>query len=206
MLFLLLITLYTKPMQIVFATNNSNKVKEIQALIDGKMDILSLKDVQCFEELPETQETLVGNAIQKAQYLYDNYGKDCFADDTGLLISALNDEPGVYTARYAGPQRDANDNMDLVLANLEGKEDRSAKFQTAIALIIKGTVTTFVGEARGTIAMSRQGVEGFGYDPIFIPEGEKRSFAEMPLSEKNKISHRGRAVAQLVEFLNNDKY
>ncbi|MFT5601455.1 MAG: XTP/dITP diphosphohydrolase [Flavobacteriales bacterium] len=193
-------------MQIVFATNNSNKVKEIQALIDGKMDILSLKDVQCFEELPETQETLVGNAIQKAQYLYDNYGKDCFADDTGLLISSLNDEPGVYTARYAGPQRDANDNMDLVLTNLEGREDRSAKFQTAIALIIKGTVTTFVGEARGTIAMSRQGEEGFGYDPIFIPEGEKRSFAEMPLSEKNKISHRGRAVAQLVEFLNNDKY
>ena len=188
-------------MKLTFATNNANKVAEIQKLIGSKITIKPLKESGCTEELPETQDTLVGNAIQKAQYLYDNYGENCFADDTGLLIEALDNAPGVYTARYAGPDCVAEDNMQLVLKNLKEKSNRKAKFQTAIALIIDGKVQTFVGEAKGSIAKSKMGAEGFGYDPIFIPEGYEVSFAQMSMNEKNAISHRGKAVAQLIDYL-----
>jgi XTP/dITP diphosphohydrolase len=188
---------------LVFATNNANKVNEIQSIIGDNFNILSLSDVNCSEELPETQTTLKGNAIQKAKYLSDNYNANCFADDTGLIVDELNGEPGVYSARYAGPQRNAEDNMNLLLSKLDGIQNRSAKFQTVIALIYNGTEHTFTGEVKGHIAAKKSGQEGFGYDPIFIPEGYNTSFSEMSLEEKNKISHRGIATRKLIEFLRN---
>ena len=188
-------------MKLVFATNNPNKLSEIQSLVPEEIEILSLKDINCNEELSETNPTLVGNALQKAKYVFANYGYNCFADDTGLEIDFLNGEPGVYSARYAGKDCKAEDNMNLVLQKLKAKENRTAKFRTVIALIIDGTETLFEGECKGEITENKSGVEGFGYDPIFTPNGYRITFAEMTKTEKGKISHRGKAVEKLVSFL-----
>lgn len=189
-------------MKLVFATNNLNKLKEVQQLIPAHIQLLSLKDINCLEDVPETQETIIGNAKQKADYIKNNYGYDCFADDTGLEINALNGAPGVYSARYAGSQRNAEDNMNLVLKNLENKTDRTAQFKTVIALHLNGNTNTFTGICEGNITTSKQGEKGFGYDPIFKPKNHDVTFAEMDLNLKNKIGHRGKAVSQLVAFLN----
>jgi len=188
-------------MQLVFATNNSNKIKEIKNLIGNSIELLSLADINCVEEIPETAATIAGNASQKAKYVYDKYGYNCFADDTGLEIESLNGEPGIYSARYAGEQRDANDNMDKVLSNLKGETNRNAHFKTVISLIINGEETLFEGVANGVITNSKSGSEGFGYDPIFKPEGYEITFSEMSLEEKNKISHRAKATLKLVDYL-----
>ncbi len=189
-------------MELVFATNNLNKLKEVQALIPSQIKLLSLKDIGCFEDVPETQHTIEGNAIQKAEYIKQHYGYDCFADDTGLEVEALNNEPGVFSARYAGEQRDANDNMNLLLKNLEDKVNRKAQFKTVIALHLYGKIQTFTGICRGEITSQKSGEQGFGYDPIFKPEEYEQTFAEMDLALKNTIGHRGKAVNQLVSFLN----
>ncbi|WP_040250405.1 non-canonical purine NTP diphosphatase [Psychroserpens mesophilus] len=188
-------------MQLVFATNNLNKLKEVQSLIPKHIKLLSLKDIGCFEDLPETQLTIEGNAIQKAEYIKEHYGFDCFADDTGLEIKALNNEPGVYSARYAGEQRDANDNMNQLLRNLEEKAHRIAQFKTVIALHLHGELETFTGICKGEITQTKHGQGGFGYDPIFKAEGYDKTFAEMSLEEKNKIGHRGKAIQKLIDFL-----
>ncbi|CAG5084323.1 non-canonical purine NTP diphosphatase [Parvicella tangerina] len=188
-------------MNIIFATGNENKVKEIQAMIGDNYDILSLKDVNCLEEIPETANTLIGNAIQKAEYIYKKFGKNCFADDTGLLVESLNGDPGVYSARYAGEQKNSEDNMNLLLQNLSNKTNRKAKFQTAICLIWEGEQHIFTGEVEGEITLEKHGNDGFGYDPIFLPFESKQTFAEMSLSDKNLISHRSRAVKKLADFL-----
>jgi len=189
-------------MQLVFATNNKNKIKEVQALIPDHIKLLSLEDIGCLEEVPETQNTIEGNAMQKAEYIKERYGYDCFADDTGLEVAALNGEPGVYSARYAGAQRDANDNMNKLLMNLDNKDNRKAQFKTVVALHLNNTLQTFTGICEGEIATVKQGDKGFGYDPIFSPLGYTQTFAEMELEIKNKIGHRGKAVAQLVSYLN----
>lgn len=189
-------------MKLVFATNNLNKLQEIQHKLDGQIELLGLKDIGCEEEIPETAPTLEGNALQKAMYVYEKYGFDCFADDTGLEIEVLNGEPGVYSARYAGEAKDAQANMDKVLEKLENEANRKARFRTVIAVVIGGKSTLMDGEVKGTILREKRGSEGFGYDPIFQPEGYTTSFAEMDLIEKNKISHRARAVQKLVTFLN----
>lgn len=189
-------------MQLVFATNNLNKLKEVQSLIPKHIQLLSLKDINCLEDIPETQPTIEGNAIQKAEYVKTNYGYDCFADDTGLEVEALNGEPGVFSARYAGPQRDANDNMNLLLNNLEDKNTRNAQFKTVIALHLNGKLETFTGICKGEITTNKRGDKGFGYDPIFQPNGYTETFAEIDLDLKNKIGHRGKAVMELVGFLN----
>ncbi len=190
-------------MQLVFATNNLNKVKEVQALIPAHIKLLTLKDIGCFEDVPETQPDIKGNAIQKAEYIKQNYGYDCFADDTGLEVDALNGQPGVFSARYAGPQRNDNDNMDLLLNNLKDKNNRNAQFKTVIALHINNKLDTFTGICKGEITTVKHGEKGFGYDPIFKPNGYTYTFAEMDLTEKNSIGHRGKAVQLLVNFLNN---
>jgi XTP/dITP diphosphohydrolase len=192
-------------MELVFATNNQHKLMEIQNLLNGHPMLLSLEDIGCREELPEDRETLEDNASQKAWYLYDKYGKSCFADDTGLEIDALNGEPGVYSARYAGPERSAESNMDKVLTNLNKINNRKARFRTVISLVLNGIETRFEGVVEGRILNERKGGSGFGYDPIFKPDESTLSFAEMSLSEKNKISHRARAFLKLVEFLNKQK-
>ena len=189
-------------MKLVFATNNQNKIKEVQALIPTHITLLSLKDIGCFEEVPETQLTIKGNAIQKAEYIKEQYGLDCFADDTGLEVKALNGEPGVFSARYAGEQRDANDNMNKLLSELEGNQNREAQFKTVIALHLNDELQTFTGICEGAITTTKKGDSGFGYDPIFMPDGFIQTFAEMELRLKNKIGHRGKAVVELVEFLN----
>ncbi|WP_370215073.1 non-canonical purine NTP diphosphatase [Mesoflavibacter profundi] len=189
-------------MKLVFATNNLNKLKEVQQLIPNSITLLSLKDIGCFEDIPETQNTIEGNAIQKAEYIKNNYGYDCFADDTGLEVKALDNQPGVFSARYAGPQRDANDNMDLLLNNLKDKQNRNAQFKTVVALHLNNTLETFTGICEGEITTEKQGEKGFGYDPIFKPKGYQNTFAEMDLELKNKIGHRGKAVKLLVDFLN----
>tara|TARA_B100000214_G_scaffold244778_1_gene179515 strand:- start:1289 stop:1864 length:576 start_codon:yes stop_codon:yes gene_type:complete len=188
-------------MKIVFATNNLNKLSEIKSLVPNSIEILSLNDISCNEELPETNPTIEENAIQKARYIYDNYGFNCFADDTGLEINALGGEPGVYSARYAGEDCNAEDNIKKVLHNMQEEEDRSAVFITVIALIINGKVTLFEGQCSGIITKTRIGMEGFGYDPIFMPKGFTKTFAEMAKKEKGLISHRGKAVKNLVRFL-----
>ncbi|MEQ3664938.1 MULTISPECIES: non-canonical purine NTP diphosphatase [unclassified Olleya] len=190
-------------MQLVFATNNLNKVKEVQALIPAHIKLLTLKDIGCFEDVPETQPDIKGNAIQKAEYIKQNYGYDCFADDTGLEVDALNGQPGVFSARYAGPQRNDSDNMDLLLNNLKDKNNRNAQFKTVIALHINNKLDTFTGICKGEITTVKHGEKGFGYDPIFKPNGYTYTFAEMELTEKNSIGHRGKAVQLLVNFLNN---
>lgn len=189
-------------MQLVFATNNLNKLKEVQRLIPRQVQLLSLQDIGCFEDVPETQNTIEGNAIQKAEYVKTHYGYNCFADDTGLEVDALNGEPGVFSARYAGPQRDANDNMDKLLANLEHKDNREAQFKTVIALHLNDKLETFTGICKGEITKTKSGTDGFGYDPIFKAEGDTKTFAELTLEKKNQIGHRGKAVRQLVDYLN----
>ena len=189
-------------MQLVFATNNRNKLKEVQALVLEPIQLLSLEDIDCLEDIPETQPTIEGNAIQKIEYLKKHYNIDGFADDTGLEVKALHGEPGVFSARYAGDQRNAQDNMDKLLKNLEGKTNRSAQFKTVIALTLKGQLHTFTGICKGTILTEKRGDQGFGYDPIFQPDGYEQTFAEMDLALKNQIGHRGKAIQQLVQFLN----
>ena len=189
-------------MKLVFATNNSNKLKEVQALLPKNITLLSLKDIGCLEDIPETQPTIEGNAIQKARYVKEHYGYDCFADDTGLEVSALNGAPGVYSARYAGEQRDANDNMVKLLTELQLKDDRTAQFKTVIALHLNNELKTFTGICKGHITIEKSGEHGFGYDLIFQPNGYTQTFAEMDLKLKNQIGHRGKAVKQLVNFLN----
>ena len=188
-------------MKLVFATNNQNKMMEVQKLIPNHIQLLSLKDIGCIEDVPETQITIKGNAIQKAQFIKENYGYSCFADDTGLEVEALNGEPGVFSARYAGEQRDANDNINKLLTDLQNKSNRKAQFKTVIALQINDQLHTFTGICKGEIIKEKKGDSGFGYDPIFQPNGYNKTFAEMDLSLKNRIGHRGKAVVKLVEFL-----
>lgn len=188
-------------MKIVFATNNPNKLRELQQIVGTKIEIVSLADIGCTEEIPETQPTIKGNALQKARYVKDNYGLDCFADDTGLEINALNGEPGVYSARYAGEQKSAKDNINLVLQKLDGLIDRKARFVTMIALVLGTKEYLFEGEVKGEIITECHGQNGFGYDPVFRPDGYDLTFAEMDKDTKNKISHRGRATQKLLQFL-----
>lgn len=187
--------------KIIFATNNRHKLEEVSQILTGKVEILSLEDIGCFDDIPETADTLDGNALLKARFVKEKYGYDCFADDTGLEIEALGNEPGVYSARYAGEQRNANDNMEKVLANLAGKESRRAKFRTVIALIEGDKEWLFEGKVEGEIALTKSGATGFGYDPIFRPDGYTQTFAELGNETKNKISHRAKAVEKLIEYL-----
>jgi len=191
---------------IVFATANENKVSEVRRLLNGRFEVKSLSDIGCMEDIPETSLTLEGNAKQKADYVKEKYGFDCFADDTGLEVDALDGAPGVFTARFGGPQKDAMQNMNHLLNELrssgaEESMDRKAQFKTAIHLILDGTEIALEGICKGEIAKKRSGTEGFGYDPIFIPEGESRTFSEMNADEKNAISHRGRAIRKMTEWL-----
>ncbi|WP_108869835.1 non-canonical purine NTP diphosphatase [Aquimarina aquimarini] len=188
-------------MKLVFATNNKNKLKEVQALVPSTIQIISLSDIGCNEDIPETSPTIEGNAKQKALYIKEHYGYDCFADDTGLEVEALDGAPGVYSARYAGEDKDAHANMDKLLKELEGKPSRKAQFKTVIALTTHGELKSFTGICKGTITESKKGEKGFGYDPVFLPDGYSQTFAELLLSEKNKIGHRGQAVQQLIEHL-----
>ena len=190
-------------MKLVFATNNLNKLKEVQALVPSHIQLLSLSDIGCYEEIAETSKTIEGNAIQKAMYIKEHYDYDCFADDTGLEVKALNGDPGVYSARYAGDTKNDIANMNKLLVNLEEKNNREAQFKTVIALSINEKTELFTGICKGNITKEQKGNQGFGYDPIFIPEGYKQTFAELSLAEKNTVSHRYKAVAQLIGFLNN---
>ena len=192
-------------MKIVFATNNPNKILEIQSMLPQNLQIVSLESIGCLEDIPETANTIEGNAIQKANYILENYGFDCFADDTGLEVQTLNNEPGVFSARYAGQQRNANDNMNKLLANLENKTNRKAQFKTVICLNLNGKQHLFTGIAIGEIIKEKIGTGGFGYDPIFQPEGYQHTFAQISLAEKNIISHRGKATSQLLDFLKFNK-
>lgn len=192
-------------MKLVFASNNKNKIAEIQSMLPESIKILSLEDINCLEDIPETADTIEGNAILKADYVTQKYGFDCFADDTGLEVFALNGEPGVYSARYAGEQKNADDNMNKLLDALKNEEDRSAQFKTVIALNLKRKQYLFTGIAAGNITLEKTGTNGFGYDPIFQPENYSETFAELPLEVKNKIGHRGKAVYQLIDFLSTTK-
>ena len=188
--------------KLIFVTNNPHKLEEIRKIVGESIEIYSLKEINCLEEIPETADTIRDNAIMKAQYVAEKYGVDCFADDTGLEVSALGGAPGVHTARYASAEgHDTIGNMQLLLQNLEGKTDRSAQFVTYIALIIKGEIQTFEGVCKGTILTQMQGNEGFGYDPIFQPEGFEETFAQMTSEQKNAVSHRGKATRKLIEYL-----
>jgi XTP/dITP diphosphohydrolase len=189
-------------MKIVFATNNANKIREIQSMLPEGIEIISLESIGCNEEIPETADTIEGNAIMKANYVTEKYGYDCFADDTGLEVEALNGEPGVYSARYAGEQKSAEDNMDKLLLNLENSTNRNAQFKTVITLNLKGEQYLFTGIARGEIILEKIGNQGFGYDPIFRPEGYQETFAQLSLETKNAISHRGKATRELIAFFN----
>ena len=189
-------------MKLVFASNNLNKIEEIQNLLPASIKILSLKDIGCFEDIPETADTIEENAILKANYVTEKYGYDCFADDSGLEIDYLNGAPGVYSARFAGQQKNDQDNIDKVLFKLNGIENRKANFKTVIALNLNNEQHLFTGIIDGTIISSQKGNKGFGYDPIFQPNNYSITFAEMEQNEKSKISHRGKAVAQLLRFLN----
>jgi XTP/dITP diphosphohydrolase len=187
--------------KLCFATNNVNKIKEVSHLLGEEFELLSLKDIGCHEELREDQSTLEGNAQQKAAYVFENYNISCFADDTGLEVEALNSEPGVFSARYAGSQRSDKDNMALLLERLDSSPNRQARFRTVICAFIEDQKYFFEGIVEGEIATSHNGDKGFGYDPIFIPNGYSQTFAQMSLEEKNKISHRSIAVRKLVDFL-----
>ncbi|WP_144892487.1 non-canonical purine NTP diphosphatase [Flavobacterium tiangeerense] len=190
-------------MKIVFASNNKNKIIELQSMLPESVTILSLESIGCHEEIPETASTIEGNAILKANYVTQKYGYDCFADDTGLEVLALDGAPGVYSARYAGEQRNPEDNMNLLLKNLTDKETRAAQFKTVIALNLNGEQHLFTGIAKGEITLEKIGNQGFGYDPIFQPEGYIETFAQLPLELKNEISHRGKATKQLLAHLKN---
>lgn len=188
-------------MKLVFASNNKNKIAEIQQLVGDKFQILSLEDIGCNVDIPETADTIEGNAILKARYVYEKYGFSCFADDTGLEIDALHGEPGVYSARYAGLQRNSEDNMNLVLEKLRIEKNRVAQFKTIIALHLGQEQYVFEGIVKGQITLEKRGENGFGYDPIFQPEDNIKTFAEMTLEEKTSRSHRARAVVKLINFL-----
>lgn len=189
--------------KIVFATHNEHKLKEVAALLSPAFEVLGLNDIGCTEEIEETENTLEGNAFLKANYVFDKYGHNCFSDDTGLEVTALDGAPGVYSARYAGEGRDSNDNMDKLLADLQDKTDRSAQFRTVFTVIIGGERHQFDGIVKGHIAKEKRGSAGFGYDPIFVPEGYNKAFAELGDDVKNQISHRARATRKLIEFLKN---
>lgn len=193
-------------MKICFATNNKKKIEEVKAALGPGFQLVSLQEIGCDEELPETGDTLDHNAFQKARYVKDHFGVDCFADDTGLEVEALEGAPGVYSGRFAGEPRSDERNIDLLLEKMEGKINRKAQFRTIIALLLNGEEYTFEGVARGEIIHQRVGEKGFGYDPVFQPEGFDKTFAELSLEEKNEISHRGKAVKALIEFLNQRKF
>lgn len=193
-------------MKLVFATNNKNKIKEVQALIPEGIRLLSLEDIGCSEDIPETSPTIEGNAIQKAEYVKEKYGYDCFADDTGLEVEALGGAPGVFSARYAGEEKSSDANIEKLLRELTDKKDRSARFKTVIALHLNDKLHTFTGICSGNIIFERKGLQGFGYDPVFQPEGKSTTFAEMSLEEKSTVSHRARATRQLIEFLSSIRH
>ena len=190
-------------MEIVFATNNEHKLRELQQILRNKVKLLSLSDINCFEDIPETSPTIEENSMQKADYVRDKYKTDCFADDTGLEIEALNGRPGVYSARYAGDEKDMDKNIEKILFELENLNNKNARFKTVISLILNGEKHQFEGIVNGKIIEDKKGESGFGYDPVFVPKGYDITFAEMDTELKNKISHRGIAVQKLVEFLNN---
>lgn len=188
-------------MKLVFATNNRHKLDEVRAIVGNRVEVLSLNDIGCHDDIPETADTLQGNALIKARYIHEKFGVDCFADDTGLEVEALDGAPGVYSARYAGKECDSEANMQKLLQNLTGKSNRNAQFRTVIALIIKGEEKLFNGIVKGTITEDKRGDSGFGYDPVFIPEGFSESFAQMSGDMKNSISHRYRATLELSNYL-----
>ena len=192
-------------MKLCIASNNLNKINEFKHLLNDTFDIVSLKEIGCEEEIPEEQDTIEGNSLQKAEYIWNKYHINCFADDTGLEVESLNKEPGVYSARYAGEQRNSEDNITLLLKNLSDKPNRRAQFKTVITLIINGQIHQFEGIASGTILNERKGTNGFGYDSVFEPDGYNKTFAEMTMEEKNPISHRGKAIEKMVLFCNNYK-
>ncbi|MCC8088609.1 MAG: non-canonical purine NTP diphosphatase [Rikenellaceae bacterium] len=192
-------------MKLIFATNNKHKHEEVQKLVGDSIKLATPSDFGITEDIPENQNTLEGNALEKARYIFSKTGVSCFADDTGLEVRALNGEPGVYSARYAGTGKDNNANIELLLENLQGITDRTARFRTVIALIINGKEFLFEGIVAGEILLKKTGEGGFGYDPVFKPDGYEISFAQMSLNEKNDISHRGRAVAKLAEFLHQNE-
>ena len=200
---MILILNFAIDMKLVLASNNKNKIAEIQQQVGSQFEIVSLEDIGCFVDIPETAETIEGNAILKANYVTENFGLPCFADDTGLEIESLNNEPGVYSARYAGEQKNAEDNMNLVLQKLTTEINRNAQFKTIIALNINDQQHLFEGTVKGEITTEKSGNKGFGYDPIFQPEGFSTTFAEMSLEQKSEISHRGIAVQKLIKFLSN---
>ena len=189
--------------KLVVATNNSHKLEEISAILGGAFELLSVKDINCHTDIPETADTLEGNAHQKAMFVYKNYGIDCFADDTGLEVEALHGAPGVYSARYAGEGHDSEANINKLLQNLKEESNRDAQFRTAICLILKGEEYFFEGTVKGKIIEENRGTSGFGYDPIFVPEGHNLTFAELGDNIKNNISHSARAVEKLAQFLKN---
>lgn len=189
-------------MQLVFASNNKHKLEEIASLLSNKIQLLTLADIGCNIELPETSDTLEGNALQKANYIYQHYKINCFADDTGLEVEALKGQPGVYSARYAGERKNSNDNMNKLLLELKGEPNRNAAFRTIIALVLNGKHLFFEGKVRGRIGETKTGDKGFGYDPIFIPEDHNQTFAQMDMQLKNTLSHRGMAVKKLAAYLN----
>jgi XTP/dITP diphosphohydrolase len=188
-------------MKLCLATNNAHKVEELQSLLGEKFQLQTLNEIGCFDDIPETTDTFDGNSLQKAMYVWERFKIDCIADDSGLEVDALNGEPGVFSARYAGEHGNHEKNMAKLLQNLEGIENRSAQFRCVITLIINGASNHFEGIIRGKIISEKRGLKGFGYDPIFVPEGYERTFAEMSIEEKNPISHRGLAVAKMIEFL-----
>lgn len=188
-------------MKLVFATHNLNKAKEIQSLLPANFQILTLTAINCHEEIPETSESLEGNSLLKAQFVNDHFNLNCFADDTGLEIQALNGRPGVFSARYAGEEKSTEKNIDLVLFELKNEENRKAQFRTVITLILNDKTILFEGVVKGTISKEKKGSDGFGYDPIFTPEGQTRTFAEMTMEEKNIQSHRARAFEKMISFL-----
>jgi XTP/dITP diphosphohydrolase len=191
--------------KLVFATNNAHKLDEIRAILGDKVEVLSLKDIHCEADIPETADTLEGNAALKAEYIYKNFGLDCFADDTGLEVEALGGAPGVYSARYAGGEgHDSEANMKKLLAELDGETNRKAQFRTVICLIEGGAEHLFEGIVKGEIIEKKRGCSGFGYDPVFVPEGYTETFAEMGSEEKNKISHRARATQKLCDYLSQE--
>jgi XTP/dITP diphosphohydrolase len=192
-------------MKLVFATNNLNKLKEVQEMLSNTIEIVSLKDINCFDEVDETETTLEGNAKLKADYITQKFGYNCFADDTGLEVESLDGKPGVYSARYAGEPVNSENNMQKLLTELKGKENRKAQFRTAVCLNLNGEQYLFEGTCKGEILKEKQGIEGFGYDPLFKPAGFSKSFANMNSEDKNKISHRGIAMQQLIDFLLNLK-
>ena len=188
-------------MKLVFATNNKHKLQEVRDIVGDRVEVLSLNDINCHDDIPETADTLQGNALIKARHIYNKYGMNCFADDTGLEVEALDGSPGVYSARYAGEECNSEANMLKLLQNLTGKNNRNAQFRTVIALIINGEEKLFNGIIKGIISNEKRGDSGFGYDPVFIPEGYTESFAQMSGEMKNSMSHRFRATRQLADFL-----